>query len=60
MEYMQNDLYHCIVDRVRMVGDVKEPPFSHRDSVDVLLQFAKAMEHMHEKNVVHGDLKTLN
>ena len=59
MEYMQNDLYHCIADRVRTTGD-NEPPFSHQDSVNILLQFAKAMAYTHTQNVVHGDLKSRN
>lgn len=59
MEYMQNDLSHFIVDKVRMTED-DEPPFSHQDSVDILLQIAKAMAHTHEQNVIHGDLKSLN
>ncbi|KAG0597944.1 hypothetical protein M758_12G032300 [Ceratodon purpureus] len=59
MEYMQGDLSQLILDRVRDTGD-NEPPFSHQDSVDILLQFAKAMAHMHGESVVHGDLKAHN
>lgn len=60
MECMQSDLFTFILDRVtRRMGDNK-PPFSHQDSIDILLQVAKAMAHMHEENVVHGDLKSLN
>lgn len=60
MEYMSHDLFNFIVERVqRTVGD-NEPPFSHHDSVDVLLQVAKAMRYMHQENVVHCDLKSLN
>lgn len=62
MECMSNDLFCFIVDRVsRTVGD-NEPPFSRHDSVDVLLQVAEAMRHMHleDVNVVHCDLKSRN
>ncbi|KAG0553696.1 hypothetical protein KC19_12G032000 [Ceratodon purpureus] len=59
MEYMQSDLSHFILDRVR-ITDGDEPPFSHQDSIDVLLQFAQAMAYMHREDVVHGDLKSLN
>ncbi|KAG0597941.1 hypothetical protein M758_12G032000 [Ceratodon purpureus] len=59
MEYMQYDLFHFIVQRVRTTGDNK-PPFLHQDAVGILLQLAKAMAHMHEKNVIHGDLKSQN
>lgn len=37
-----------------------EPLFSSVDTFDVLLQIARALEHCHDNNVVHGDLKPQN
>jgi len=58
MEYMQSDLFTVIIDRIRR--DSSKPPFSHQDSIDILLQIAKAMAHIHSENLVHGDLKSQN
>lgn len=61
MECMESDLLALILDKnVRPEGGEKGPPFSHYNSVDILLQIAKAMVHMHENEVIHGDLKTPN
>lgn len=61
MELLDRDLLLLIEDRVRLVGH-SEPPFSRLDSVDILLQIAKAMTHMHQltQPVIHGDLKPKN
>ena len=60
MEYMSNDLCDCIVENIRFSAD--KPPFSPSEALDILLQFAKAMKHMHQEgvNVVHCDLKLQN
>lgn len=58
MEEMDSDLNQLIVEKVRDNGNA--PPFSHHDSVDILLQLAKAMAYTHGKDVVHGGLKPEN
>ena len=60
MECMETDLLSVILDISRHEGRTIGPPFSYHDSVDILLQIAKAMAHMHENNVIHGDLKSAN
>lgn len=38
----------------------EQPPFSNPVAIDIMLQVAKAVWHMHSKNVVHRDLKPAN
>lgn len=61
MELLDRDLDLLIEDRVRERGR-SESPFSRLDSLDILLQIARAMAHMHElaEPVIHGDLKPKN
>lgn len=35
-------------------------PLSHLKAFDILLQIAEAMKYLHDKNVMHGDLKASN
>lgn len=57
MELLDVDLYRYLFEE-RETGD--ESAFSFRDLLDVLLQVAQAMKHVHEMNFVHGDLKPHN
>jgi tRNA A-37 threonylcarbamoyl transferase component Bud32 len=57
MELLDVDLYRFLFEE-REIGD--ESPFSFRDLLDVLLQVAQAMKHVHEMDFVHGDLKPHN
>ena len=61
MELLDRDLFALIEDRVRLEG-YNKPPFPRQDSLDILLQIAKAMEYMHnlDEPVIHGDLKPKN
>ncbi|KAG0553818.1 hypothetical protein KC19_12G041700 [Ceratodon purpureus] len=61
MELLDGDLSILIEERIRLRG-YKNPPFSRIVSVDILLQIAKAMAHMHDLDepVIHGDLKPQN
>ena len=57
MELLDTDLYICI-DRSTKT---KKPLFpTEKQMLEVLLQIAQAMEHLHKENVVHGDLKPGN
>ena len=60
MEYMAQDLSTVIIERLnRTIGD--KPAFSPHDSINILLQIAKAMRHMHGTlDIVHCDLKSDN
>lgn len=58
MELLENNLDYLILDRMRIDGS--QPPFSHWDSVHILLQIAQAMAYLHSQTVIHGDLKPLN
>ncbi|KAG0553699.1 hypothetical protein KC19_12G032300 [Ceratodon purpureus] len=61
MECMERDLESVIFDLdARPEGGDEGPPFMRHNSIDILLQVAKAMVHMHEKSVIHGDLKSSN
>lgn len=58
MEVLENNLGYLIIDRMRIDGS--QPPFSHWDSVHILLQIAQAMAYLHSQTIIHGDLKPLN
>jgi serine/threonine protein kinase len=57
MELLDTDLFLLIEKKAS-----SEPPFSREESIDILLQIAKAMTHVHglAEPVIHGDLKPLN
>ncbi|KAG0584396.1 hypothetical protein KC19_3G207300 [Ceratodon purpureus] len=60
MELLETDLGKKILEAARVSSAIPRPPFPLQDSLDVLLQIAQAMKHLHEKNFVHGDLKPQN
>lgn len=55
MELLDGDLEKLLVELAR-TGD----RLPIRDALEVLLQIAEAMRHLHEKHFVHGDLKPGN
>ncbi|KAG0555154.1 hypothetical protein KC19_12G148000 [Ceratodon purpureus] len=55
MELLEEDLGTHLQDLNRT-----EEPLLFQDLLDVLLQVAEAMKHLHDKNFVHGDLKPGN
>jgi serine/threonine protein kinase len=62
MELLNTDLGRFIVEGARLHEGSGSPfqPFSFHDSLDVLLQVAEAMKHLHGKKFLHGDLKPQN
>ncbi|KAG0600863.1 hypothetical protein M758_11G067000 [Ceratodon purpureus] len=57
MERMSSNLG----DHIAAAKDGKtSSPFSNSVAIDIMLQVAKAVWHMHSKNVVHNNLKTKN
>ncbi len=56
MEKMTGDLFRLIIERRNVNG----PPFSMLEVVDIMLQIAKAMRFLHNKEVAHRDLKSRN
>ncbi|KAG0556572.1 hypothetical protein KC19_11G063700 [Ceratodon purpureus] len=56
MELLEGDLEKLLFEGARK----EEDRLSYEDSLEVLLQIAKAMRHLHERNFVHGDLKPGN
>ena len=57
MELLDTDLY-SFIDHSSKTQEPVFPTFEAR--LEVLLQIAQAMEHLHEKKIVHGDLKPGN
>lgn len=59
MELMDSDLHFLIQERFQSDSSCKVP-FTLEESVDIMLQVAEAMKHIHEKRILHRDLKSHN
>lgn len=59
MELMDGDLFSLIQERLERRG-IDDPPFSISEAVHISLQVAEGMLFLHEKRIVHRDLKSLN
>ena len=59
MELMDSDLHFLIQERYQS-GSSCKVPFTLEESVDIMLQVAEAMKHIHEKRILHRDLKSHN
>lgn len=59
MEMLNEDLRTFLIERAKVTRE-GEPPFSLPLSLDVLMQVAQAMKHLHKVGVIHFDLKSLN
>ena len=59
MEMLNEDLRTFLIERAKVTKD-REPPFPLLLSLDVLMQVAQAMRHLHKVGVIHFDLKSLN
>ena len=59
MELMDTDLHFLIQERFQS-GSSCKVPFTLEESVDIMLQVAEAMKHIHEKRILHRDLKSHN
>lgn len=63
MELMDTNLYDLLEeyrDNVPSGTTTKNPPFSHIQSVDLMLQIAEGMRYIHSKSLAHRDLKSPN
>jgi hypothetical protein len=59
MELMDGDLYSLMQERLEECGS-NGPPFSISEAVHIMLQVAEGMHFLHEKQIVHRDLKSRN
>ena len=59
MELMDSDLHFLIQERYQS-GSSSKVPFTLEESIDIMLQVAEAMKHIHEKRILHRDLKSHN
>ncbi|KAG0553636.1 hypothetical protein KC19_12G027000 [Ceratodon purpureus] len=59
MELMDDDLYSLMQERLENCG-TGDPPFSISEAVHMMLQVAEGMLFLHEKSIVHRDLKSRN
>jgi serine/threonine protein kinase len=57
MEWMPKDLFTHIEHKVQ---GGSHTPFKLHVAIDIMLQVANAMRYLHNRNIVHRDLKTLN
>ncbi|KAG0597956.1 hypothetical protein M758_12G033000 [Ceratodon purpureus] len=60
MEVLSEDLSRFAVEKKRCDTFDRCPLFSRVDTLDVLRQIASAIQFLHSRNVVHGDLKPSN
>ncbi len=56
MELMDEDLHRLIEDRCRSTRE----PFRQVVAIDIISQIAAGMAYLHDKGIVHGDLKASN
>ncbi|KAG0553638.1 hypothetical protein KC19_12G027200 [Ceratodon purpureus] len=59
MELMDGDLYSLMQERMEECGN-GGPPFSISEATHMMLQVAEGMLFLHEKKIVHRDLKSQN
>lgn len=59
MELMDGDLYTLMQARLEEYGN-HGPPFNILEALDLMLQIAEGMLFLHEKKIVHRDLKSHN
>jgi hypothetical protein len=58
MELMDGDL-HQLMERL-VNNESQDAPFELLEAIDIMLQVAEGMHYLHQKKVVHRDLKSMN
>jgi serine/threonine protein kinase len=59
MELMDGDLYTLIEKRMEEKKG-QGVPFSQREAIDIIIQIARAIQHLHMKGCMHRDIKSRN
>jgi hypothetical protein len=57
MELMDEDLYHLMQRRCE---NRDSPPFNILEAVDIMLQIGEGVNYLHNRRIVHRDLKSMN
>jgi serine/threonine protein kinase len=57
MELMDRDLHTLIRKRMQKRQDV---PFSQREAIDIIIQIARGIQHLHMKGCMHRDIQPAN
>jgi serine/threonine protein kinase len=59
MELMDGDL-HTLIEKRMEEKKGQGVPFSQREAIDIIIQIARAIQHLHMKGCMHRDIKSLN
>jgi serine/threonine protein kinase len=59
MELMDEDLHELMCERLKN-PEIQGAPFKLLEAIDIMLQVAEGMHYLHQKKVVHRDLKSTN
>jgi serine/threonine protein kinase len=59
MELMDGNL-RTLIDKRMEEKKGQGVPFSQREAIDIIIQIARAIQHLHMKGCIHRDIKSLN
>jgi len=59
MELMDGDL-HTLIKKHMEEKKGQGVPFSQREAIDIIIQIARGIQHLHMKGCMHRDIKSLN